>query len=160
MRRQVAIDPGKWHCGVAVFDDRLLVMANTIHIPPGRWRVERLVDTIVEYLGPVMCQESWIFETPQSYPGMHAREDDLESLRETIAGLNDLDRVTRRRSVRPGTWKGNVPKPIHHGRIYKALSTSELERTPPMATSPDTWDAIGLGLYALRRVGRGGASWR
>lgn len=78
--------------------------------------------------------------------------------------------------VLPHVWKGTLPKPIHHLRIWKALDDAEKatvltlakgvsnylqacevwvtlrRKTLPGGKECDMMDAIGLGLYALNRL--------
>lgn len=57
----------------------------------------------------------------------------------------------------PKTWKKQVPKKIHHGRIKKALSKGELSRVElpkDKKKAEDVWDAVGIGLYHLRKKRR------
>lgn len=66
-------------------------------------------------------------------------------------------RVTRARRVYPGQWKGSVPKKIHNARVIGRLAPSEFARIPKLPESKlhNVIDAIGLGLFALGRMGRG-----
>lgn len=62
----------------------------------------------------------------------------------------------------PSTWKGGVPKEIHHSRILAALVPSEAAITQKTlaATSArskkEVLDAIGIALFAAGRIARGG----
>ena len=78
----------------------------------------------------------------------------------------------------PNAWKGSIKKPIHHGRVLLAMFEQERSLLPDGVQSVVTraklqlaktgvvrgyshdWhnhlDAIGLGLFALGRVGRAG----
>jgi hypothetical protein len=58
--------------------------------------------------------------------------------------------------VEPRTWKGQIPKDIHHARIYASLSSVEqatvdrgLKGVRPKLRE-DAMDAIGIGLYARK----------
>ena len=59
--------------------------------------------------------------------------------------------------VLPRTWKGNVPKRIHHPRIRAALSPDERDilqiglDTAPKGHHKEILDAVGIGLWALGR---------
>lgn len=81
------------------------------------------------------------------------------------------------RAFEPREWKKSVPKPIHHGRIWDALTNQEIDLLPddtlgrlhaaraklakrpgkPGAYYYGNWewhnilDAIGIGLYAVGR---------
>jgi hypothetical protein len=88
--------------------------------------------------------------------------------------------------VLPRTWKGQVCKPIHHSRILRALVPVERARFEDVAQKPflrilskvdaaceryartgkvtgyrwdlhNILDAVGIGLWALGRTGKGGA---
>jgi hypothetical protein len=61
------------------------------------------------------------------------------------------------RTVYPSQWKGQVPKKIHNGRVLAKLDQAELSLIPklPETKLHNVIDAIGLGLFALGRIGRG-----
>jgi hypothetical protein len=57
------------------------------------------------------------------------------------------------RAVKVREWKGSLPKDVTKLRAMKILQeTGELERIGEV--SHHTWDAIGLGLFALGRMRR------
>ena len=61
----------------------------------------------------------------------------------------------------PSRWKGSIPKRVHHVRIRSALSGNEREIVDRAAAgagahAKEVLDAVGLGLYALRRTSRSG----
>ena len=78
----------------------------------------------------------------------------------------------------PSSWKGNMKKPVHHKRVIECMTADELsllpEEVPVLVDQAcrrlaDTgrvtkynhfWhnylDAIGIGMYHLRRIRRGG----
>lgn len=157
-----AIDPGKRHVGVALFCDGALLDAATVRavswtlpelssaMVAWEWLVDRLPDQTrlwrIEY---------WA-ETPQSYAGHDGREDDLESLRRMLKYFAVQIAPVRLRTILPRTWKGNVPKLVHHARIQQLLSSRELDIFNRSGSTHDTRDAIALGLYKVGRSGRGG----
>ena len=59
--------------------------------------------------------------------------------------------------VLPVTWKGTVPKKIHNERVLDALTSEERLRLPFRLRAKDydhnMLDAVGLGLWKLRRLG-------
>lgn len=61
------------------------------------------------------------------------------------------------RYVEPATWKGQVPKDVHHARIWSRLSANEQEivsvcgRGMPPSKRHNMLDAVGLGLWAVGR---------
>lgn len=156
----LAIDPGKRHCGVAIFRHGRLINAATVHTtqtdPMGLAR--RVWDWYVNVRVPYGSDGTVavVVENPQSYR-TDAIDEHLESLRNTITAIEELISPLRPHKLRPFTWKGNVPKPIHHARLARILGpeASVILGQPPQIFH-DTWDAVGLGLYALGRTGRGG----
>jgi hypothetical protein len=65
-------------------------------------------------------------------------------------------------TVPPVRWKGTLSKALTKNRARAALTAAELERIPPVpkSTAHNMYDAIGLGLWALGRFGRGGGIFR
>lgn len=62
----------------------------------------------------------------------------------------------------PVDWKGSVPKAIHHPRILSALTEPERAIADASCSragrfSKEVLDAIGIGLYHLRRTNKGGS---
>lgn len=139
-----AIDPGKHRSGVAVFDhDRLVAvcLVDTLGDPP-------------ELPGPpdLVVVEEMVYRrgVGGSIPG------DLFSV--AFGGGYLAGRLGRIVSlVAPHTWKGGTPKDISHQRIRAALFRREtavmraaLQETP-RAGHGEIMDAIGIGLWAVRR---------
>lgn len=62
----------------------------------------------------------------------------------------------------PSRWKGTIPKDIHHERIKNALDANEravLDQALAgvrASNRKEVLDAVGLGLYHLRRTNRSG----
>ncbi len=143
-----SVDPGKRQSAVAAFLDGEMV---------GVWFASsETVDLAPENLGAV------VMERPRSYPGSPVRENDLLDL--TAAGMAVASRLARPgervQLVDPQAWKGQVPKPITRARIIAKLSPGELSRLEQCLTAPggerhNLYDAIGIGLHALKRAGRG-----
>jgi hypothetical protein len=105
----------------------------------------------------------WVLEKPRKYDRFSVAHKDLDGLDRKLAGCR---KVARKRGdstedTRPMEWKGNVPKHIHHGRLLRALGRGEasmLDGKPGAAMNydHDVYDAVGIGLTKLDRVGRGG----
>lgn len=61
--------------------------------------------------------------------------------------------------VHPHDWKGNLPKDIHHARIWGELSPSQLATASkcgdlvPASKRHNMMDALALGLWAWQRNG-------
>lgn len=65
-------------------------------------------------------------------------------------------------TVPPVRWKGTISKTLTQRRARAALSAAELTCVPKVsiADTDDMFDAIGIGLWALGRFGRGGGIFR
>ena len=130
----VAIDPGK-SAGLAVFRDRELVRVLAVDgdDPPALGGCDEIV-----------C------EIPHTGAGRMTLED-----RATLcvrAGLL-IGSVRRQgtafRLVTPNDWKGQLPKAVSHKRIRAKLTAAELALLKGLPH--DSWDAVGIGLWALGR---------
>lgn len=105
----------------------------------------------------------WIIETPQNYSTFGVAHQDLDRLRATTKEIEAWARANGGdvEYVKPFSWKGNVPKQIQHRRIFEVLSPEERVIAGPTSGPKydhNTYDAIALGLWASRRVGRGGST--
>jgi hypothetical protein len=154
------IDPGKWVSGVCVVGPRGRVLSATeprnpspTGSPAGMGRA--IVEAVRSVLGAHRPDAvRWVAEYPQSYPGVHAPEADLAGLREVIREVGAAaGRPVER--IRPRAWKGNVPKPVHHTRVLRALDPAERER---VEDGKEALDALGLALWVVGRTGRGGVA--
>jgi len=103
-------------------------------------------------------------ERPQVYGGARAKGDpnDLINLAMVVGAFSGLagERLV---SFHPQAWKGQVPKETHHMRIGTYLRTMALpgelkvwESCCRLKGDHDLRDAVGLALFASRRLGRGG----
>jgi hypothetical protein len=136
----VAIDPGTV-TGFASFRERVLVSAGF-----GPFEVISLP------LAPRV-----VLEVPRVYPVSKGDPNDLITLAMIAGEIRHRYRVQgiEVREVWPRTWKGNVPKDVHHKRVLKCLSAAELVVIPKRPRGGDDHnclDAIGLGLWALERM--------
>lgn len=105
----------------------------------------------------------WVLEKPRRYDRFSVAHKDLDGLDVKLAGCRRLarGRGDSLEDVRPMEWKANVPKHIHHARLLRVLGKAEasmLGGTPGAAMNydHDVYDAVGIGLTKLDRVGRGG----
>jgi hypothetical protein len=140
----LAIDPGLNATGLAWTNPDGGVLVRTSR-PAKRREIRDKVDNILQDL-PTAPASGWdilIIEVPQIYTGVSMTGDpaDLVRLSLLVGGL--LCRIPHEGSmlVHPNTWKGQVPKNIHHKRIRARLP--EIGRA-----SKDALDAAGLWLYA------------
>ena len=140
----ISIDPGE-HCGVAYFSEGLLraaLLFGDYTDPQHDW-----------YVSQVVC------ELPEHRTGSPVRVNDLIKLAYR-AGWHARgfecawDSVVL---VPPKKWKGSVDPDIMIERIKSKLSPGELARVSNYgARTHNVWDAIGLGLWHLKRMGVGG----
>lgn len=154
----VAIDPGR-DAGVALFVDGRLVGARLID---GRRPSPGLVG-----LGLLSGDAEIAVEIPVLYPGGRSRAPagDLISLAFRAGRLVEaVDAALGPRSVRlleiaPATWKAQVPPAVLEERIRARLDADELalvEGATGAVRMHNVLDAVGLGLFWLQRMGRGG----
>lgn len=143
-----SVDPGKKQSAVAAFCDGELV---------GAWFASgETIDMDPKRLGSV------IMEHPKAYPGSPVDPNDLVDI--TSAGMAVAARLAKPgekvRLVEPQAWKGQVPKPITRKRIEAKLTQNERMRLGKCLTEAkgerhNLWDAVGIGLFALKRAARG-----
>jgi hypothetical protein len=58
----------------------------------------------------------------------------------------------------PADWKGQVPKAMMNERVKGFLSAHEHAHVVSVgALDHNTWDSVGIGLFFLKRMKRGGA---
>lgn len=91
-----------------------------------------------------------VIERPTIYPRSPVPPNDIIELAITAG------RIAERLGgetvwVLPRRWKGTIPKAIMGERILKALTPEEFARIPAKARH-DVIDAIGLGLWYLKRL--------
>ncbi len=129
----ISIDPGK-HTGWAWFLDEKLIACGL-----GRPEVR----------GEVPLDDLAVIERPTIYPRSPVPPNDIIELAITAgriaAGFERVEWVLPRR------WKGTIPKAIMGERILAKLTPAELARIPSGARH-DVIDAIGLGLWYLKRL--------
>lgn len=152
--RVTAIDPGLT-AGWAQFDDGRLVIAGTFK-DGQEWPVIRAF---------AYDKQALVIEVPRIYPG-NSKGDPNDILElamragEICGYFRDVNNLTITK-VYPRTWKGQVPKEIHHGRILAQLDPAEVKvlephrkrftKTNPHGLDHNMLDAIGLGLWFLQR---------
>jgi hypothetical protein len=145
----VAIDPGK-RSGWAVFVDAALALA-------GAWPEADMLDDALPMVG--IAPAVAVIELPVIYPLGLGKGDPNDLI--TLALLvGDLRGYYRRAGldvalVKPRTWKGTVPKPIHNERVLGALTPDERALLPRYGRKRgfdhNMLDAVGLGLWQLAK---------
>jgi hypothetical protein len=170
----IAFDPGLREAGLAVFKDGVLTFATLVQSKEKKARGGRawwfmgsavraaLVNVV--YLGgePGIFRKPFTFvsEIPQVYrEGKSANVDpeDLTNLTGVVGaviGFLDPDEVE---TYVPAQWKGQVPKEIHNRRIIATLTPNEQTLLAnvkcPVSLKHNVVDAVGIGLFALGRMG-------
>jgi hypothetical protein len=144
----VAIDPGTTNLGIALFRDGVLVDAGYLYRPSA--------SAIVQWvrLRTGGAPTVWAREKMRKYPDRPRTHKDLDRIEKLMGRVAKLVDAQWRSNYTPRKWKANVPKHIHHKRIARFLLAEEVDVWK--TCNPDSRDAVGIGLYALQRVGRGG----
>lgn len=138
----LAIDPGN-ATGWALFSTSGELIECGLS-SPAKWIT--LVTRVAPWKPDVLIEEPTLYQhskaNPASVMALQLKVGELKGRFES-AGCTV-------RLVQPRTWKGQVPKLVHNQRTLKALS--DTERALCEGARHDTLDAIGLGLWALKRV--------
>ena len=153
----VAIDPGKKILGVAVFvhgelvECSLLVVANALSLL-----------TAIK----IRQADIYVIENQQIYGRLQQKGDPNDLLE--LAHISGMLRgfivsVSRaeQRDVqilrpKPREWKGTITKQVHHNRLeqqYPQAVAMMVEQKIPVSYRHNVWDAIGLGDWALKKIG-------
>jgi len=166
----VSIDPGYRYCGIAVFSDGRLTHAE--HVDAKVWDTEAqqfasTASAVWEFLETTVGKAAMetaelAIEYPQQYLHSPAPRESVQRLVGTVgAVLAQVQGKTGGLSVKvstykPREWKGQVPKDIMGKRIVARLSAQEVPIIPALPKSKlhNVVDAIGVGLYHLRRLRR------
>jgi hypothetical protein len=147
----VAIDPGE-NTGGAYFVDGVLVWSGLLSLLDGAHTAMRADRLAIEVM--------YIHQNDlrgQSAPVVAKRMNDLLSVNihagQWIRSIN----AAHTRRLFPHQWKGGLDKATHQPRILDALTPDERATIPKLAASKlhNVIDAIGIGLFALERMGRG-----
>lgn len=160
----LAVDPGLRVCGVATFEDGFLKTAAEVktltkdaEAGPLAWG--GMADAICAAVGEDRRFGAVVVELPQVYRGPLLKGDPNDLLHlvgvlghlcgqlEAHCGVGEVEF----HHYRPAEWKGQVPKAIHHERIQRRLSKSEITVWPK---GHNAKDAVGLGLFHLGRMER------
>lgn len=145
--RVVAVDPDARGFAWAIYVDDVLVRA-------GRGRTRAALKDTAPAKG-----DRWLLEAPQNYERFGVAHRDLDRLRAVLKAVEREARAAggTARRIRPATWKGNVPKAVHHARTEAALAPEEVAVAYPKgAYDHNVLDAVALGLFAVGRARRGG----
>lgn len=139
----ISIDPGVKKSAIAFWDeDKKLIFADDLP--------NQEVFGLIEKMNP----KRLYVETPILYPTKRKVHADVKNLLSVARSFLNMVQVNF--SIAPSSWKGQVPKKIHAVRIVSVLGEDEIKAVKSIKNH-NTIDAIGIGLFALRRLGRGGA---
>lgn len=152
----LTIDPGAHLVGWASFEDGRLARCGLVReskLGLGHAIAERFQSN------GAYCDRV-VIELPQVY-GRRSPIDpnDLITLAVTVGRVAQaLGHATPIEFVHPHAWKGSVPAEVMLKRIASRLDTGEahtLHTTKvPASLEHNVIDAIGIGLWALKRLGR------
>lgn len=153
----VSIDPGVHLSGIAVFKGPTLkgselAYARLIETDPLLICHLIFMETNVgEYPHEVFIHT--VVEKPQVYRKSPGDRNDLIDLAVAAGMLGG--RFKNRKYVLPREWKGNVPKEIMNDRVLTKLTEDEkskIEYPKRKSLSHNVLDAVGIGLWALKRL--------
>jgi hypothetical protein len=136
-----SIDPGVHKSAIALWFRGALVFADD------------MPNVTVYRLAENLKNARVIVETPVLYPTKRKQHKDVRNLLAVADKLKALS--VRPFGVSPSAWKGQVPKKIHGNRIFAELRREEILAIVCIENH-NTIDAVGLGLWFLGRLGRGG----
>lgn len=145
----VAIDPGINFCGVASFKNKNLVYCKLINTKEflghtGVFLNSKDIKYYIE-LPQIYQQKLWI-----------GNPNDLINLAVIVGRLQQILGAKETELISPHLWKGSVKKEIMLKRIRKLLTIKEkklfLDLVLPKSKAHNVLDAIGLGLWAVRRL--------
>jgi hypothetical protein len=156
----LTIDPGSKKAGVALFEDNGYLM--TAWLAEGKdWR--ETADAVISKLPvnavrvtAVAIEKMQIYD---STPLAHANDCiTLSLMAGRVTGLFSGWVGDNTFAYLPHQWKGQTPKKIMIERIKSKLTAEETKRVQLPKTKrghSDIWDAVGIGLYHLRKERRG-----
>ncbi len=152
--RLLAVDPGLKCTGVAVFEGSRLVRGFVVRGPRDGDTADRARAVASGVLEKVPAVDRVIYEWPQVYRFGRGKGDpnDLLALVAIGSAVAALYPAARVESVKPAEWKGQRAKEAMRGVIVTRLDPSEQELLT--WAGHDTWDAVGIGLWALGRLER------
>lgn len=145
----LAIDPGN-DTGWALFRSYTEIVACGLGDP----RLAPWADATPRQVGPV------IIEKPVIYPNRNMKGDPNDILKLAI-GVGEYKEFFQRRGsrvalVEPRSWKGSIPKDVHHARVWGELSpsaqavVSEFAKDVAPSKRHNLLDAVALGRGSFR----------
>lgn len=165
---RICIDPGKRAVAVSMSEGQNIIKAGMV---TGKFP-ENCVDPLI--MGDLLFRS--LVMTYGTADELHIERPMYEAHRKTSVNMQDvLDLsvvvgcfntcASKVFSHTPMSWKGSVPKDVHHGRIAKHMLLGGTPREREIWTTFSEFkkdhnvrDAIALNLFAIGRVKRGGES--
>ncbi len=165
----LSIDPGTRALGWAYWSqrDETLIAAGCSRVKavvPGsaalaRGHVEniRIPDSIAR---PYQCAAA-VVEHMEAKAARATTPQDLIEV-EAVGCLVAASLAANWALIGASEWKGTIPKEIHHPRLLEVLNAAELMVVNealirvPVSNHKEVLDAVGIGLYYLRRTNRSG----
>lgn len=157
--RLVSIDPGLGGTGIAVWENARLTDVLIVRTDPGDPLVERVMIVRAAAARMVKPLDLLVIEYQQTYGGRAAKGDANDLLKATLlsgALLTLSDCIAT--LVLPHEWKGSAKKDVTRARCLEDLTEAELQIVSERCgknqkLQGDVWDAVGIGLWWLRRAG-------
>ncbi len=156
----IAIDPGLRGVGIAAFEGKELMRAGYVKNSEQKLRGPQAWYSMaheVRYwvwpsFGLIPC-DTLVLEGQQIYLGAKINPAHLIEIAGVAGAVAYAIDAKKRVSYLPRIWKGQVPKDVHNQRTLAKLSEKEQAVIEYPATSlrHNVYDAIGLGMYHLRR---------
>ena len=163
MNTLLAIDPGTRFLGWAGFVGGKLRGAGCSHSPAGDWRthVENMKIHVWAVTRSVLGADIVALES------MTVRGGDAPTPPQDLINVQTVGCLVARSFsenvvlLTPSDWKATIKKSVHHPRILAALDETErgivgcaCDRAG--AHAKEILDAVGIGLYYLKRTDKGG----
>lgn len=147
MTTLLTLDPGKNYIAFAKFDNGVLIHAQTVKSKK-EWpnSAVEVADKLRQY-GPV---DDFVFEFPVVYPKETRSPNDLLPLCYANGLATAALAPKTIQAVDPARWKGTIDPDIVIERVKNALTPNEVAACK--SKDHNTWDAVGIGLWRLKRI--------
>lgn len=159
-----SVDPGCRGCGAALWAEGKLLSAEYIPNPMlkglGVDSARHMAEALCCWVAPLVEGDSVVLEVPRVYPARFQKGDqnDLIALSLVVGAIagafeSDLTFV----QCFPRDWKGTadadrVVIPMIQG-LLKSHETSAVRLPRSAELQHNVWDAVGIGLHYLKRLG-------